>query len=159
MLNDASATILPAKDAIQVSCSPFNLLLVEDNELDVQIFKRALRKAGLSYPLTVAHDGLEALSILRGEDGAASFSRPGIVLLDLNMPRMDGHEFLDVMRADPALTDLVVFVLTTSDALKDKNLAYKQHVAGYVLKSVSGLSVMSTIHMLHQFAQVVRLPN
>ena len=143
----------------QHASKPFNLLLVEDDEMDIEIFRRAMRKTGLSLPVTVAHDGVEALSILRGEGGAGPLHRPSVVVLDLNMPRMNGHEFLDIVRADPKLTDLVVFVLTTSDAQQDKDQAYRQHVAGYMLKSISGPSVVEAIRMIEQFAQVVELPS
>jgi CheY-like chemotaxis protein len=159
MLRAVPVEPVPDQYADQACLNLINLLLVEDNEIDVEIFRRAMRQTGLCYPVTVAHDGIEALSILRGDSETQTFSRPGVVLLDLHMPRMNGHEFLEVMRADAALTDLVVFVLTTSDTPRDKELAYQQHVAGYMLKSISGPSLKEAIEMIHQFAHVVELPN
>src|SRR5579871_6578585 len=97
-----------------------NILLVEDDELDVMNVQRAFRKNNIVNPLYVAGNGLEALAMLRGEDGAPEF--PGerrLVLLDLNMPRMNGIEFLRALRADPALAMIPVVVLTTSDEERD----------------------------------------
>lgn len=159
MLNVASLEPNMAQATQRASLNSVNLLLVEDNEMDVKIFRRALFKSGLSYPVTVAHDGLEALSILRGENETLAFDRPTVVLLDLHMPRMNGHEFLEEMRADPKLTDLIVFVLTTSDAPNDKTLAYRQHIAGYLLKSISGPTVEDAIQMIDHFTNVVELPH
>ncbi|MEZ5931553.1 MAG: response regulator [Alphaproteobacteria bacterium] len=159
MLKMVQAEPSPANDRGLGSLKGVNLLLVEDNEMDVEIFRRAMRKTGLAHPITVAHDGLEALSILRGENGTQPLRRPSVVLLDLNMPRMNGHEFLETIRADPKLTDLVVFILTTSDAPRDKEQAYQRHVAGYMQKSMSGPSVKEAIQMIQQFAHVVDLPH
>jgi CheY-like chemotaxis protein len=159
VLNEISFESAPPQEAPDLMPRPIHLLLVEDNEMDIKIFKRALLKTGISYPLTAAHDGIEALAILRGNGETMPLARPCVVLLDLNMPRMNGHEFLDEMRADPALNNLVVFVLTTSDAPRDKAEAYKHHVAGYILKSISGPSVGEILKMIDQFARVVELPS
>ena len=138
---------------------PLNLLLVEDNETDIEVFKRALRKTGFSYPVTVAHDGVEALAVLRGNGESTPLEWPCVALLDLNMPRMNGQEFLAEVRADPALSDLVVFVLTTSDAPRDKAMAYKHNVAGYILKTIHGPSIGDILQMIDRFARVVELPS
>jgi CheY-like chemotaxis protein len=134
------------------------LLLVEDNRMDVRIFERALRQAGIDTSVTVARDGREALDILRGANGVQPFQRPNMILLDLHMPRMNGLEFLQEIRADPKLGDLVVFVLTTSDAPEDKAQAYKLHIAGYVLKSDPERSFVEAIEMFDSYACVVELP-
>lgn len=134
------------------------MLLIEDNEMDVLIFKRALRKLGADNPLEVAHDGIEALAALQGTDGKTPVHRPNVIVLDLNMPRMNGIEFLDELRADPALRDLVVFVLTTSDSPKDKQQAYQRNIAGYLVKSISGQGFTETVDMLGRYTRLVDLP-
>jgi CheY-like chemotaxis protein len=108
--------------------------------------------------MTVAHNGLEALEILRGNNGSPPLARPNVVLLDLHMPQMNGIEFLEAVRADPTLSDLVIFVLTTSDAPEDKAQAYRHHVAGYVLKSDPGRSFVEAVEMLDRYTHVVELP-
>ncbi|MCM2369909.1 response regulator [Aporhodopirellula aestuarii] len=108
-------------------------VLVEDDELDMEVFRRALRKHKISQEIRVAKDGGEAIKLLREEfvDGAR---RDFIVFLDLNMAGMNGHEFLDEIRSDPDLKVAVVFVLTTSEHERDLRLAYEKNVAGYFTK-------------------------
>ena len=110
------------------------VLLVEDDEVDVMVIRRAFQKSRIQAPLVVASDGMEALEILRGEGGKSRLAPPYIVLLDLNMPRMNGIEFLDELRRDPELRTTVVFVLTTSDAPGDVQAAFAHCVAGYFCK-------------------------
>ena len=134
------------------------ILLVEDDDVDVEVVKRGFRKQRIANPVVVASDGVEALEILRGTDGRAPLPRPYIILLDLNMPRMSGIEFLQAVRGDPDLQDSVVFVLTTSQNETDRIRAYKQHVAGYMVKSQAGSSFKQAIEMLSQYWTVVILP-
>ena len=109
----------------------FDLLLIEDDEVDVQALQRAFRKAELPHRLHVVYDGHAALERLRAGDLPAIRA----VLLDLNLPRMNGVEFLESLRKDDALRGLPVFVLTTSDAAADKAAAYRCGVSGYLVKS------------------------
>lgn len=111
-----------------------NILIVEDNEIDVEAITRALKKANIKCALHRACDGIEALSILRGEDGKTKISQPFLVFLDLNMPRMNGIQFLEEVRSDKQLKQSVVFALTTSNRYDDRLHAYAQNVAGYFLK-------------------------
>lgn len=111
--------------------TPKTILLVEDDELDVISVQRTLKKFYTSYDLHVAHNGKEALTMLtRSEDPV----RPDVVLLDLNMPRMNGIEFLKTIREDPMLKDLQVFVMTTSSETSDRALTEQLGVAGYIIK-------------------------
>lgn len=112
-----------------------HILLVEDDEIDAEIVQRALQAQGMKYPLWIACDGIEALQILRGEGGRQQIPRPYLILLDLNLPRMNGIEFLQVLRQDSALQDSTVLVLTTSERKQDKTAAYNAQVAGYFVKS------------------------
>jgi len=135
-----------------------NILLVEDDEVDVMAVKRAFRDLKLANPLHVARDGLEALSILRGDDGKTALPLPYIILLDLNMPRMSGLEFLEELRKDPKLHSSIVFVMTTSAAEEDRVRAYNYNIAGYVLKHSPGRTFLDAITMLEHYWRVVELP-
>lgn len=132
-----------------------NILLVEDDQVDVMNVKRAFEKNRIANPLFVAGDGLEALEMLRG-DKVPRERR--MVLLDLNMPRMNGIEFLRELRADPHLQFTPVVVLTTSDDERDKINAYNLNVAGYLLKPVTFVNFVETMAALNKYWTLVELP-
>ena len=134
------------------------VLLVDDDDVDVQAVRRAFRKAKIANPVVVASDGLEALAMLRGEGGKEPIPRPYIVILDLNMPRMDGLEFLAELRKDPNHHAAVVFVLTTSKADEDRAASYDKNVAGYIVKSDVGEGFLNMINLLDCYWRVVLLP-
>src|SRR4051812_48938283 len=93
-----------------------SILLVEDDNVDVMNVQRAFRKNNITCPLSVAFNGVEALNILRGNNGKAKLNPlPGIILLDINMPKMNGIEFLHELRSDAELQSISVFVMTTSN--------------------------------------------
>jgi CheY-like chemotaxis protein len=142
-----------------MTTKPVTMLLVDDDDIDVNAVRRSFDKLGIGNPMVVASDGLEALALLRGgEDGRPKWPEPTIVILDLNMPKMDGFEFLDELRADPKLRPTVVFVLTTSGASEDRRACYERNVAGYMLKHQAGTSFLESMAMLGHFARVVELP-
>lgn len=124
-----------------------SLLLVEDDELDVEAFRRMLRKLGLECELHVANDGADALESLRSRVNQ-THEIDQIVVLDLNMPGMNGHEFLAELRSDVRLRPAIVFVLTSSEHQRDVQMAYEQSVAGYFLKSNLAELVASMSHFL-----------
>ena len=132
-----------------------NILLVEDDKVDVKNVERALRKNNISNPLFVASNGLEALRMLR--DGTVPGSRR-LILLDLNMPKMNGIEFLRELRADPALSKSTVVVLTTSNDDQDKLAAYDLHVAGYLLKPVTFMNFVELMATLDKYWALVEMP-
>ncbi len=136
-----------------------SILLVEDDELDVRAVKRAFRDLKIANTLYEARDGIEALDMLRGTHGYAPVPRPLLILLDLNMPRMGGIEFLDEIRKDPALHTSVVFVMTTSAAEEDRFKAYDRNVAGYVLKHDPGRSFLDAVAMIEHYWHIVALPD
>lgn len=115
-----------------------NVLLVEDDEVDIMNVQRAFKKGNVTNPLYIANNGLEALELLRGENSNSPFvpNQRRLILLDLNMPCMNGIEFLQALRADPVLKQTPVVVLTTSNADRDRIDAYNLNVAGYLLKPV-----------------------
>jgi CheY-like chemotaxis protein len=135
-----------------------NLLLVEDDEVDVQGLKRAFAKSRIGNPITVARDGIEALEFLRGENGRTKLSKPVLILLDLNMPRMNGLEFLEAIRADEDLKKSIVFMITTSKAEEDKARAYEQHVAGYIVKQDPANTFMQAVALLEHYWRIVEFP-
>ena len=129
-----------------------NILLVEDDELDVMNVRRAFRKNNISNPLYVAGNGIEALQILREEHPTVQMPpERRLILLDLNMPKMGGIEFLQALREDPALAPTTVIVLTTSDEERDKVEAYKLNVAGYILKPVTLLAFVEIMAALNKY--------
>lgn len=132
-----------------------NVLLVEDDQVDVMNVRRAFEKNRIANPLFVAADGVEALAMLR--DGQVPLERR-IVLLDLNMPRMSGIEFLRALRADSHLQHTPVVVLTTSNDEKDKVEAYNLNVAGYLLKPVTFLNFVELMAALNKYWTLVELP-
>ena len=137
-----------------------NILLVEDDELDVMNVERAFKKNNILNPLFVAGNGLEALDMLRGVGGAAPEVpvERRIVLLDLNMPRMNGIEFLRELRSDPVLSLVPVIVLTTSDEDRDKVEAFQLNVAGYILKPVTLAHFIETMATLNKYWTLSEVP-
>lgn len=113
-----------------------NILLVDDDEVDRMNVERTFRKNEIRHNLFFAKDGVEAFEFLR-EPKKHQIPRPHIILLDVNMPRMGGLEFLNELRADSELSSIVVFMLTTSAEASDKLEAYRHNVAGYIVKPVS----------------------
>jgi CheY-like chemotaxis protein len=134
-----------------------NVLLIEDNEVDQEGVRRAFVRHRIANPIRVASDGVEALRILRGE-GVAPLPRPYLILLDINLPRMNGLEFLRALRADPELRDSVVFVLTTSQRDEDRLASYDLNVAGYMVKSDVGAGFLGMVELLDHYWRVVELP-
>jgi CheY-like chemotaxis protein len=139
---------------------PLNILLVEDDALDVMNVQRAFKKNNITNPLTVASDGVEALQILRGTHPNVPLfpNERRLILLDLNMPRMNGIEFLHALRDDPDLHPTTVIVLTTSDEERDKVEAYKLNVAGYILKPVTLSAFVEIMAALNKYWTVSELP-
>ena len=135
-----------------------NLLLIDDDEVDVQGLKRAFAKSRIANPITVARDGIEGLEILRGENGHQKLASPYLILLDLNMPRMNGLEFLEAIRADEALKSAIVFMITTSKAEEDKARAYGHNVAGYIVKQDPANTFMKAVTMLEHYWRIVEFP-
>lgn len=134
---------------------PVSILLVDDDDIDVMGVERALQKLKIINPITRARDGQEALALLRHH---TAVSRPYLILLDINMPIMNGFEFLTALRQDPALRGSVVFVLTTSQSEHDIVAAYDKNVAGYIVKKQFGDGFMRLAEMLDRYWRAVELP-
>ena len=138
-----------------MSSQQLNILLVEDDEVDVMTVKRAFKNNHITNPLFVAGDGIEALEKLRS--GEVPKGRR-LVLLDLNMPRMNGIEFLKELRNDQRLSPTPVVVLTTSNDDQDKVKAYNMNVAGYLLKPVTFQNFCEVMVALNKYWSLVELP-
>ncbi len=141
-----------------MSSRTVNVLLVEDNVVEQEAIRRAFAQQRIANPLHVARDGLEALDLLRGTGGYEKLPRPYLLLLDLNMPRMNGIELLAALRADDELRDSIVFVLTTSRRDEDRVASYNFNVAGYVVKSDVGAGFLRVVSLLDHYWRVVEFP-
>ena len=132
-------------------------LLVEDDEIDIEAVQRGFGELRIANPLIVARDGVEALEILRGDE-KPPLKQPYMILLDLNMPRMNGIEFLAKLREDSVHRDAIVFVLTTSKSDEDRVAAYDKHVAGYIIKSDIREGFDRALDMVDKYWRVVEFP-
>ena len=132
-----------------------NILLVEDDEVDVMNVRRSFKKNNISNPLYIAGNGVEALEMLRNGSVPA---QNRLILLDINMPKMNGIEFLRALRADPALRASPVVVLTTSNDDKDRMESFELNVAGYLLKPVTFNSFVALMLALNKYWILVEMP-
>lgn len=111
-----------------------NILLIEDDELDTISVERSLKKLEIEYTLHTAYNGLEALQLLQNTETPLN---PDVILLDINMPKMNGIEFLKILRRDEKLKELKVFVMTTSSEGTDRTAAEKLGISGYIIKPLN----------------------
>ncbi len=129
------------------------ILVVEDDEVDVMTIKRAMKEIHVTNPVTVKWNGEEALDYLKGTPVL-----PGIILLDLNMPRMNGVEFLEHLRADEHLRPIPVIVLTTSREEQDRISSFNLGVAGYMIKPVDYIQFVEVIRAINLYWTLSELP-
>jgi CheY-like chemotaxis protein len=129
-----------------------SILLVDDDEIDVRALLRAFEHLKIANPVTVARDGVE------GWERLQALRRPYLIILDINMPRMNGLELLQKIRSSSDYHDSIVFVLTTSTDDRDKFEAYQLNVAGYMVKSDMGASFVRAIEMVERYWKVVEFP-
>ena len=139
---------------------PFVILLVEDEPADAHLIKVALRQTQAPIDLQWVNDGVEALEFLRREgDRFRAAPHPDLILLDLNMPRMDGREFLAIIKQEPQFRDIPTVMLTTSDVERVVLASYQLGAAGYVVKPVGLVELAAAVKGLeHYWFGVVRLP-
>ena len=136
-----------------------DVLLVEDDPGDVLMTREAFKDNKLANRLLVVPDGIDAMAFLRKEDQYAGSPTPDLVLLDLNLPRMDGREVLAAMKSDPELRRIPVVVLTTSEAEEDVLRSYSLHANAYVTKPVDFHRFIEVVRQIDDFfVSVVRLP-
>lgn len=143
----------------QRNLAPIEILLVEDNPDDVALTVRSFKKARMQNRVSVAGDGVEALAFLRREGQYAEAPRPDIILLDLNLPKMNGHELLEKIKTDPGLSNIPVIILTTSKSDEDILSTYKLHSNCFITKPVLMEDFDRVIRTLQDFwFVIVKLP-
>ena len=136
------------------------ILLIDDDPVDVKLTTEQLATSKLRNRVTWAKDGVEALAMLRKEGEHADVPTPDLILLDLNMPRMDGHQFLAEVKADPTLAMIPIVVVTTSDEDADIVESYRLHANAYVTKPIGLEQMGKVVRAIEGFwFEVVRLPN
>lgn len=135
-----------------------DIVLIEDDDIDARGIIRAFRKAKIANPIHRAVDGIDAFSILKGQNGVKEISDTYILLVDLNMPRMNGIEFLQELRQDNELKSSIAFVLTTSQLDEDKVAAYDLNVAGYIVKQNAGNDFVKLVDLIGSYWRVVEIP-
>lgn len=136
------------------------ILHIEDDDIDSMVMGRAFKTLDIPHQLLRARDGLDALNLLKGEKGYEKLSSlPGIIIMDLNMPRMNGLEFLQKIRSDEDLRHLCVYVITTSNDESDKKEAFRYNVAGYILKPVDLERFIKVLSALNKFWSVCQFPS
>lgn len=138
---------------------PIDILLVEDNPGDVRLTREMLKECKIDNMLTAVSDGVEAIAYLRRQGKYENVQRPDLILLDLNLPRMDGREVLADIKQDPALKQIPVVVLTSSQAEADVLATYSLHGNCYVAKPVGLAHFASVVRSIEEFwLKTVRLP-
>jgi len=141
------------------SLNVISVLLVEDDPGDVVLTREAFEDFKVHNALHVVSDGVEAMAFLRNEGEHAAAPRPDLVLLDLNLPRMDGREVLAAVKADPGLRTIPIVVLTTSQAEEDVLRSYELHANAYVTKPVDFERFIEVVRQIDDFfVSVVKLP-
>jgi CheY-like chemotaxis protein len=137
---------------------PLNIVLVEDDDGDAKAVQRAFRKAGVANLLLRAVDGVEVIDMLRGANGREKTPSPYILLVDLNLPKMNGIQLVKTLREDEELKHSIVFVLTTSKRDEDKVAAYDLNVAGYILKETAGQDFLNLVNLVDCYWRIVEMP-
>jgi CheY-like chemotaxis protein len=139
---------------------PVEILLVEDSPSDTDLTVEALREAKVRNHLSIVEDGVQALEFLRRQGKFGGAPRPDLILLDLNLPRMDGRAVLAEIKSDDRLKTIPVVVLTTSRAEQDVLQAYKHHANCYITKPVDFEQFLSVVHSIESFwLMLVTLPS
>ncbi|EYB66688.1 response regulator receiver protein [Deinococcus phoenicis] len=139
--------------------TPIEILLVEDSEPDILLTEEAFASAGVANRLHITRDGVEALAFLRRGDEYVDVPRPDVILLDINMPRMNGLEVLAELKRDPLLMTIPVIILTTSQADEDILRSYQAHAASYMVKPIDFSHFYEAIQALGRYMlSIVRVP-
>jgi CheY-like chemotaxis protein len=134
-----------------------NILLIEDDSLDVMNVERTLKKINAEHRLFVARNGQEALDMLRGSRQEKIDPLPSIIMLDINMPKMNGIEFLSELRQDEELKHIKVFIMTTSDEESDRQLSREMGISGYIVKPLRFNNPTSSKDSFNLFIDLLNL--
>ena len=137
-----------------------HFMIIDDDVIDIKDMQRTFKKNNIDNPLHIATNGLEALNKLLGLNGEKKIMpTPQIIILDINMPKMNGIEFMKNIRANKQLKSLLIFIFTTSNSEKDKMEAYNLNVAGYIVKPFQVSQFMEIISSLHRYWNLLEFPN
>lgn len=141
------------------SAEPINILIVEDNPGDARLAVEALTEGKITNNISIVQDGVEAISFLRREKGYSDTPRPDLILLDLNLPKMNGKDVLAIIKNDSKLKRIPVIILTTSDADQDISATYKLQANCYITKPVGFDQFIKVVQSVENFwLSVVKLP-
>jgi len=140
-----------------LSVRPLEILLVEDDDGDAKAVQRGFRKASM-VNVRRAVDGIQALDMLKGLHGQPPPLSSSVMIVDLNMPRMNGIQLVRAMREDENLKHAIVFILTTSKSDDDKRAVYDLNVAGYIDKATAGLDFLNLVNLMYSYWRIVELP-
>lgn len=141
------------------NAAPIELLLIDDDERDIFLTKRAFKKGDISSRIQVAKNGEEGLALLRQQEPFETSSRPDLILLDLNMPRMTGYEFLEIMKNDDDLASIPVVVMTNSQSDVDMVKSYQHRANAFISKPIELDDFMKVIEAIEAFwFSAARLP-
>ena len=139
---------------------PVEILLVDDNFADIDLMKEGLRQAKVHHNLQLAMDGVEAMALLRKENGHEKAVRPDLIILDLSLPKKDGRSVLADLKGDPQLKPIPVIILTSSKAAEDVRKAYELYANCYITKSLEWDKFMAAIKLIEEFwLNLVKLPS
>lgn len=130
------------------------VLLVEDDRVDAMLIKKAFKRLEINNPIHHVENGEDAVAFLKNEENV----KPWIVLLDLNMPRMNGIEFLEIVKSDPELKNIPIIVLTSSLEQRDRSSAFDFGVAGYMVKPVTYADLLNLMEAIRQYWTFSKLP-
>lgn len=137
------------------SSSTVKIVLVDDDYIDTECVKRSLKKLEVSNPLLVARDGMEALDILYGSGEQLLSDGPFFMLLDINMPRLNGLELLEELKIRGDLNKFAVFILTSSSLEEDVARAYTYNVCGYIIKKNAGNSFIDAVELAKNYINII----
>jgi CheY-like chemotaxis protein len=138
--------------------NPIRILLVEDDDGDAKAVERTFLKARIANQVLRAVDGIEAMEMLKGTNQQPRLEMPYLLLVDLNMPRMDGIQLVRAIREDPDLRHTIIFMLTTSNRAEDKKSAYALNVTGYILKERAGEDFLKLFSLVECYWRIVEMP-
>jgi CheY-like chemotaxis protein len=138
--------------------NPIRILLVEDDDGDAKAVERTFLKARIANPILRVRDGVEAMEMLKGTDQQPRLEPPYLLLVDLNMPRMNGIQLVTAIREDPGLHESIIFMLTTSNRAEDKQAAYSLNVTGYILKERAGEDFLKLFSLVDTYWRIVEMP-
>jgi len=140
------------------STKPIHILLVEDDDGDAKAIQRAFIKAKIANPISRAIDGIDAIEQLTGSNGKLKIRPPFLLMVDFNMPRMNGVEFVKHLRSHDEFAKSIIFMLSTSKRDEDKMAAYDLNVAGYIIKEKAGEDFLKLVDLMDSYWRIVEFP-